>query len=55
MRASTEATARFMVSSTSANTGVAPAWTIEFAVAMNDRLGQMTSSPGPMPSATKVR
>ena len=39
--------------STSAKTGVAPAWRMALAVAMKDIEGQITSSPGPIPSATE--
>ena len=40
--------------SMSPKTGVAPAQRIEFAVAMKLRLGQITSSPTPMPAAVKA-
>src|SRR5215471_16475852 len=47
---------RFHVSSSmSAKTGVAPAWTIAFALAMNEYDGQITSSPGPIPDAMNDR
>ena len=42
-------------SRTSANTGVAPQWTITFAVAGQVIDVVITSSPGPMPSATSER
>src|SRR5207245_11622303 len=44
-----------VVSSTSANTGVAPTYRAALAVAMNDSDGTTTSSPGPMPSTTRAR
>jgi hypothetical protein len=42
-------------SRTSANTGVAPVWTITFAVAGQVIGVVITSSPGPTPSATSAR
>ena len=42
-------------SRTSANTGVAPQWTITFAVAGHVIEVVITSSPGPTPSATSDR
>ena len=39
----------------SANTGVAPVWTITFAVAGQVSELVITSSPGPTPSATRER
>ena len=42
-------------SRTSTNTGVAPVWTITFAVAGQVIGVVITSSPGPMPSATRLR
>ena len=42
-------------SRTSANTGVAPVWTITFAVAGHVIGVVITSSPGPTPSATSAR
>src|SRR5713101_3988842 len=35
--------------------GLAPAWTMALAVAMNERLGHSTSSPGLMPAAKKAK
>src|ERR1700733_15461924 len=35
----------------SAKTGLAPTYAIEFAVAIKEKLGHMTSSPGPTPQA----
>ena len=43
------------VSRTSAKTGVAPVWTITFAVAGQVIGVVITSSPGPIPSATSAR
>src|SRR5229473_6268998 len=40
--------------SISANTGVAPTWQTEVAVAMKVIDGTITSSPGPMPSASSI-
>src|SRR5215467_15707354 len=52
----TSAGSTFQVSSSiSAKTGVAPAWTIAFALAMNEYDGQITSSPGPIPDAMNAR
>ena len=42
-------------SRTSANTGVAPEWTITFAVAGQVIGLVITSSPGPIPSASRER
>ena len=42
-------------SRTSAKTGVAPVWTITFAVAGHVIGVVITSSPGPTPSATRAR
>ena len=39
----------------STNTGVAPAWLTDSAVAMNVLTGTMTSSPGPTPTACRAR
>src|SRR5215831_19089425 len=55
-RASSCFTSRFSVrGSTSVNTGVAPTWTITLAVAGKVMGEVMTSSPGPMPRATRPR
>ena len=43
------------VSRTSAKTGVAPVWTMTFAVAGHVIGVVITSSPGPIPSATSAR
>ena len=54
-RRSTSAGSRFSVAaSTSANTGVAPTRAIDSAVAKNVNAGQMTSSPAPIPSASRT-
>jgi len=42
-------------SSQSTSTGVAPAYQIAWAVAMNVFAGRMTSSPAPMPSPRRIR
>src|SRR4051812_39905067 len=44
----------YVAGSTSAKTGVAPQCQTEFAVAMNDSEGTMTSSPGPTPSTYRA-
>src|SRR5712691_2361948 len=55
-RFSISAGSMFHVSaSISANTGVAPAYSTAFAVAMNEYDGQITSPPGPTPLATSAR
>src|SRR4051812_41999635 len=55
-RSVTDAGSMFSVSSwMSANTGVAPVWTITFAVAGQVIEVVITSSPGPTPSATSAR
>src|SRR5216683_2434788 len=46
---------RFRVSSTSAKTGTAPVWAIALAVAMKVSGLVMTSSPGPIPWASRAR
>ena len=43
------------MSSTSANTGTAPAATTAFTVAMKVKAGTMTSSPGRTPSAASAQ
>ena len=45
----------YVCGSTSANTGVAPVWRIELAVAIKDIDGQITSSSGPIPSVSSAR
>src|SRR5664279_2086371 len=45
----------YVTGSTSTNTGIAPAYLIALAVAMNERLGHNTSSPGSMPTASSAR
>ena len=51
MRASTSTGSRVNVSSTSASTGLAPAYTMADMEATKVKPGTMTSSPGPMPNA----
>src|SRR3954451_12827182 len=55
-RSATDTGSMFSVSSwMSAKTGVAPVWTITFAVAGQVIEVVITSSPGPIPSATRAR
>ena len=41
--------------STSANTGVAPQYTTQFAVEIQVNAGTITSSPGPIPNAASAK